>query len=167
MWPVLAGGEPGGLRSLPGDPEELQEPGLLHPEGLHCQRHHQQGTWLKRTVRGWSGALWVTVSSPACPGVTQEGRAHRPSLPLHSVARHGRPRVHPACAVLHQSVVQGPDAGDGTRPGPLQVKTGLYKTLFILKMGHLWDMCSSSLLWWSVRATLRKKYPKILIILQE
>lgn len=38
------------------------------------------------------------------------------------MARHGRPRVHPTCAVLHQSVVSGPNAGDGPRPGALQVE---------------------------------------------
>lgn len=55
------------------------------------------------------------------PGWSEESGTHSPPLPLHPVARHGRPRIHPACPVLHQSVLQGEDPGHGSGTGSLQV----------------------------------------------
>lgn len=61
------------------------------------------------------------ISQSCPPGFSEESWTHCPPLPLHPVARHGRPRILSACAVLHQSLLSGTDTGDGTCAGTLQV----------------------------------------------
>lgn len=59
-------------------------------------------------------------------GFSEESRTHGPPLPLHPVARHGCPRIHPACPVLHQSILPSAYTGDGTCTGTLQVRVCVF-----------------------------------------